>query len=274
MKKIVLIILSILSCLLVLTGCTYQKEMDALQSQIDALQNEVNGLQQRLPSNDSPEFPVTEEQQPEVPAVPTVFNQYPTAYGDLIQYQGAPEQSAEELVNQAKSSAVSIKIDSSSGINLNCGGTVLLHNQNATLILISADHLEQSDQIFVILQEESQTRELPVTVFNIDQENNVAILKAEGIIGTPITLGTSSNIQRGQYLYNCSYDANFFPVVCEGSVINITEDIYSIWPEIGKIRGTAVFSKDGLVIGFCLDSASKITPIDSVIQAISNLLNS
>ena len=183
MKKIVLIILSILSCLFALTGCTYQKEMDALQSQIDALQNEINSLQQQLTSNDSPEFPVTEELQTDVPAAPMIFNRYPTDYGDLIQYQSAPMLTAEEMVKLAKGSAVSVKVNSSSGFNLNCGGTVLLHGQSTTLILISAYSIKQFDQIFVVLQENSETVELPATVLNYDQEANVAILQVEGVVG-------------------------------------------------------------------------------------------
>ena len=271
MKKFIFVILS---CMLVLTGCAYQKEIDELQSQIAVLQGEISSLKEQSTKNDSPEPPGTEDSHPESSVSPTVFNRYSTAYGDLIQYQGVPALPPEELIHQVKSAVVSIKIDSFSGIDTNCSGAVLLHNQNTTLILISALHLEQADQIFVILEEESQTRELPVVLLKHDQEANIAILQAEEIIGTPIALGTASNIQRGQYLYNCSYDANFFPVVCEGIVISITEEIYSTWPEIGKIRGTAAFSEDGLVIGFFLDSSSKMISVDSVIQVISNLLNS
>ena len=270
MKKFVLF----LCCLLLLTGCTYQKEIDVLQSQIDDLQNEIDSLKQQLNEKDSSVTPDTEESQTEAPSAPVEFSRYKTTYGDLIQYQGAPMLEAEEMVKLVKSSAVAIKVISSGGFNLNCGGTVLLHNQNTTLILISAYSIQQFDQIFVVLQENEKTIELPAMVLNYNQEVNVAILQVEGEIGTPVAFGTSNSVQLGQYIVNCSYDENFSPVVCSGSVLSITDEIYSILPEIGKIRGTAVFSQDGYVIGFYLNTSSIITPIDSVIQAISDLLNS
>lgn len=269
MKRIMLALLSVF--VLILSGCGYGREIDRLKEQMESLQGEIEVLKSGSPANQS-ETPTQDAQ----PTVPTLYKQHETPYGTLKQYSKGGALQTDALAKKVMSSAVLIDCVEKANQNIHVcfGGTVVLHQGERTLIATSAYHIDEYQEFSVRVSEGDAQQSYPAVLLGFDEQKTVAILVAEYKIGEPAMWGCNEDVSLGQSVLNGSFDQNFEVVLCQGTILSITDEIFSNLYDIGLIRGTTVYAENGCAVGMYLKAGStRITPIDHVLVLICDILN-